>query len=263
MKTCLAPVTWMAVGAAALLLPLTAAAQVPFSSTQSPGLGPFNRSSAAAAPLPARAPVANNQPPQGTYNGNLSGSIPLAPAVTGPVDPDHKLGPRDQVSYRVAEDRDNEDHPLTVTDSGEVMLPLGGLRVRATGKTTQQLAADIKGTLEREYYKPGHATVTLGLLYTAPNASKGKVFITGEVMGRGAVDLPADGKLTLYKAILQQGGFTPESDLKGVFLYREGAPSKGIQVNCKAISNGETDKDIVLQPGDTIKVKKRFFDWQY
>ncbi len=253
----------MAVGAAALL-PMTAAAQVPFSSTQSPGLGPFNRGAAASAPLPSRSA---NQPPAGSYNGNttggMSGNVPTAMAVTGPIDPDHKIGPRDQLSYRVAEDRENEDRQLIVTDSGEVVLPIGGLRVKAAGKTTQQLTADIKGTLEREFYRPGHATVALGLLYTAPNASKGRVFITGEVATKGAIDLPADGQLTLYQAILQLGGFTPESDLKGVYLYRKGGPAKGLQVNCKAISNGETDKDLVLQPGDTVKVKKRFFDWQY
>ena len=51
--------------------------------------------------------------------------------------------------------------------------------------------------------------------------------------------------------------------MKGVFIYRQGGPKKGIQVNCKDISNGATDKDVALQPGDTVKVKKRFFDWQY
>ncbi|MBE7159096.1 MAG: SLBB domain-containing protein, partial [Rhodospirillales bacterium] len=166
------------------------------------------------------------------------------------------------LSYRVAEDRDDKVTQLFVTDSGEVELPLGSLRVKASGKTTPQLAADIKGVLEREYYKPGHATVFLGLVSAAPNASRGKVYLTGEIASKGAIDLPADGQLTVYQAILQLGGFTQDANLKAVFIYRKGGPAKGLQIDCKAISNGDTAKDVVLQPGDTVKVKKKLFDWQ-
>ena len=254
MRTHFVSIFWMAFGAAALL-PVVGVAQVPFSSTQSPGLSPFNRGGSN--PPPASAPRTTiNQP--NYANGNTAGSYPpTAPAVTGPIDPDHKLGPRDVLSYRVAEDRDEKVYQLAVTDSGEVELPLGSLRVKATGKTTQQLASDIKGVLEREYYKPGHATVSLGLVNAAQNTSRGRVYITGEVSGHGVIDLPVDGQLTVVQAILQVGGFTLDSDLKAVFILRKGAPREGIRVNAKAVLNGESDKDVVLQPGDTIKVKKK------
>ena len=253
MKTCLSPVRWMLIGAAALL-PAVAGAQMPFSSTQSPGANPFNRSSTALPPTPA--PRQNN--PSGyANNGSMPGNYPMGPAVA-PLDPDHKLGPRDRLSYSVAEDRDNEAHVLTVTDSGEVLLPLGSMHLKASGKTTQQLTADIKGALEREYYKPGHATVSLNLIEQAQGTSKGKVYITGEVNSKGALDLPVNGDLTVIQAILQLGGFTQDADLKGVYIYRKGGPKDGIRVNGKAVLNGERDKDVVLQPEDTIKVKKRF-----
>ncbi len=258
MKNRPAPVLWMATVTAALL-PLTAVAQVPFSSTQSPGLGPFNRGAAAAAPLPSR--QASSPAPLGAYNGMANGTVPAAMAVTGPIDPDHKIGPRDVLSYRVSEDRENEDHQLTVTDSGEVVLPIGGLRVKAAGKTPQQLTGDIKSALEREFYRPGHATVALGLLYTAPNASKGRVFFSGEV--KGAIDLPADGELTVVQAILQLGGFTLDADQKRVFIYRKGGSKKGIQVNGKAVLNGDSSKDVVLQPGDTVKVERKWIGVQF
>lgn len=253
MKNCLAPVLWMAVGAATLM-PVAASAQVPFSSTQSPGLSPFNRS--ASLPPPAQPRPSSSQYPQASTNGNMPGNYPAASSV-GPIDPDHRLGPRDVVSYSVAEDRDNEAYQLVVTDSGEVQLKLGSLRVKAAGKTPQQLAADIKSALEREYYRPGHATVSVGLIQVAPGASKGRVFITGEVAGKGAVDLPVDGQLTVVQAILQLGGFTLDSDLKGVYVYRKGAPAKGIRINAKAVLNGDADKDVVLQPGDTVKVEEK------
>lgn len=251
MKTRLVPVLWMVVGVSALLS-AAAVAQVPFSSTQSPGLSPFNRSATLPASTPPR--PTSNQYSQGS-NGMTPGSYPMATAVA-PIDPDHKLGPRDVLSYRVAEDRDNEPHQLIVTDSGEVQLPLGSLRVKASGKTTRELTAEIKSVLEREYYKPGHASVSLGLDSVAQGTSKGKVFITGEVASKGAVDLPVDGQLTVVQAILQLGGFTEEADLKGVHIYRNGAPKKGILVNAKAVLHGENDKDVVLQPNDKVRVDR-------
>lgn len=259
MKTRFVSTLWMAIGAV-VLLPAVALAQMPFSSTQSPGLSPFNRSNNLPPPA-ASAPRATGTQPQGyANNGNqtMPGNYPAATAVTGPIDPDHRLGPRDVLSYRVAEDRDDKVYQLAVTDSGEVELPLGSLRVKASGKTTQQLASDIKGVLEREYYKPGHATVSLGLLNAAQGTSKGRVYITGEVNGRGAIDLPVDGQLTVVQAILQLGGFTIDSDLKGVYIFRKGGPAKGILVNAKAVLDGASDKDVVLQPNDTVKVKKKF-----
>ena len=258
MKNCFAPILWMAFGAMALL-PVAADAQVPFSSTQSPGLSPFNRSNSLPANTPPR--PSSNQYPQGT-TGGMNGNIPMASAVA-PIDPDHRLGPRDMLSYSVAEDRDNEVHPLTVTDEGEVLLPLGSLRVKASGKTTRQLSADIKSALEREFYRPGHATVTLALVQQAQGTSKGRVFITGEVNSKGAVDLPVDGQLTVVQAILQLGGPTLDADLKGVFIYRKGGPKKGIRVNMKAVLNGENDKDVALEPGDTVKVERKMLGVQF
>ena len=243
-----------------VLLPSAANAQMPFSSTQSPGLRPFNRSSSLpASTAPARS--TGNQYPQGTPGG-MNGNVSMAGAVA-PIDPDHHLGPRDVLSYTVAEDRDNEIHPLTVTDEGEVLLPLGSLRVKASGKTTRQLSADIKSALERDFYKPGHATVTLALVTQAQGTSKGRVFVTGEVNSKGAIDLPVDGQLTVVQAILQLGGFTLDADLKRVFIYRKGAPQKGIRVNAKAVLNGENDKDVALEPGDTVKVERKLIGVQF
>ena len=258
MKNCLAPVLWIAFGAVALL-PAAADAQMPFSSTQSPGLSPFNRS----ASLPANTPPrpAGGQYSQGA-NGGMNGNVPTASAVA-PIDPDHHLGPRDVLSYTVTEDRDNEVHTLAVTDEGEVLLPLGSLRVKASGKTTRQLSADIKSALEREFYWPGHATVTLALVTQAQGTSKGRVFVTGEVNSRGVVDLPVDGQLTVVQAILQLGGFTLDADLKRVFIYRKGAPKKGIRVNAKAVLNGENDKDVALEPSDTVKVERKIIGVQF
>ena len=91
-------------------------------------------------------------------------TVPQQGLSTEAIDPDHKLERGDQLSYRVQEDRDDKVSELVVTATGEVQLPLGG-RVKAVGKSTRELASDIKSQLEREYYY--HATVDLGFISVA------------------------------------------------------------------------------------------------
>ena len=168
-----------------------------------------------------------------------------------PIDPNHKLGRGDVLSYRVAEDRDNVDTPVYVTDSGEVNVPLIG-RVKAAGKTPDQLRADIKSQLEKEYYY--HATVIMGLNNVAPRTGRGKVFVIGAVRQVGPVELPLDAPMTASQAIYQMGGPVDFSVLRKTKVYRKGGPKDGIPVNVSAVEKGELDKDVVLEPGDTIKV---------
>ena len=233
-----------------LLAVASAGAQAPFSSTSPPN--PFNRF-----PTSTASGQPGATPSTGLYPGATPGSAVqgLANNATGVIDPSHRLTRQDRLSYRVIEDRDNNVVPLVVQDSGDVEVPLIG-RVKAAGKTTAELSRDIKARLESEYYY--HATVSLGLDQVAAH-SNGRVYITGELSGKGALDLPADGQLTVSQAILQMGGPTIDSDLKRVHVIRKGAGKKGIlEVNVKAVLAGQADKDMVLQREDTVNVPKKF-----
>src|SRR6266481_6027331 len=75
------------------------------------------------------------------------------------LDNHQKLGPGDHVTYRVIEDQD-EPRSLTVTDSGDLEVPYYGL-VHAAGKTSLQLAREIKALLERQLYY--QATVIIAI----------------------------------------------------------------------------------------------------
>ena len=66
------------------------------------------------------------------------------------LDDHQKLGPGDRLTYRVIEDED-EPRSLTVTDSGDLEVPYYGL-VHAAGKTSRQLAREIRTLLERQLY---------------------------------------------------------------------------------------------------------------
>ena len=240
-----------------VLLADPAGAQAPFNSTSPPN--PFNRfnnpPSGAVQPNPGQ-----GQPGQypGQYpGGNMPGYTMQATAMnsSGAIDPNHKLTRQDVLAYRLAEDRDDKVWPLVVQDSGDVDVPLIG-RVKAAGKTTTELSGDIRARLLSEYYK--NATVSLGLSQIA-RSSNGRVFITGELKNAGALDLPADGQLTVSQAILQMGGPTIDSRLSKVKIVREGAGKKNvIEVDVAAVLKGQTDKDVVLRAGDTVDVPKKF-----
>ena len=206
------------------------------------------------------APVMTARPAQpAAASGMTQGGYASVPQTlsTEPIDPDHKLNRGDQLSFRVQEDRDDKIYPLTVTDSGEVLLPLPGCRVKAVGKSTNQLTADIKSMLEREYYY--HATVDLGLVAVAARASRGRVYVSGAVKQTGSVELPLDAPLTASEAIYQMGGPVDFSNLKKARVMRKGGPERGIPVNIKAVEEGKLDQDIVLQPGDRVIVPEATF----
>lgn len=247
-----------ALGAACTFL-TSASAQNGFNSSPLPNAAPFSGlHSAPASNLPPVPAADSYRGP--AYGGNgAPAPNPGYPVPSAePFDPNHKLGRGDQLSFRVVEDRDDRVWPLYVTASGEVDVPLIG-RVRAEGKSTDQLRADIKGQLEREYYY--HATVIMGLDTVAPKASKGRVYVTGAVRSEGAVELPTDEPLTVSKAIVKCGGFKDFGDQGHVRVQRKGAPGKGILVDVKAIKKGDIGKDIVLQPEDIIVVPEKFINF--
>ncbi len=242
-------------GTALFTWPLVSAeAQMGFSPAAPPVTSSgINRSNNAAPAIAGRAvqPTVGSNATQYGY-----ASVPQT-LSTEPIDPDHKLNRGDQLSYRVQEDRDDNISTLTVDDSGEVLLPLPGCRVKAAGKSTNQLRADIKSLLEHEYYY--HATVDLGLTRAAARASRGRVYVSGAVKQTGSVELPLDAPLTASEAIYQMGGPVDFSNLKKARVMRKGGPERGIPVNIKAVEEGKLDQDIVLQQGDRVIVPEATF----
>ncbi len=168
------------------------------------------------------------------------------------LDSKKRLGANDSVSFRVVEDRDNESQHLRVNDSGELEVPYIGL-VQAAGKTCQELAYNIKASLEREYYY--HATVILAVERVS-DKSRGKVYVTGSVKTTGPQEIPADESYTVSKAIIRAGGFGDFGNRRKVKLTRKNGTA--VIVDCKRIiEEGHSEEDPVLQPDDQIFVPQK------
>lgn len=168
------------------------------------------------------------------------------------LDDQQKLGPGDEVTYRVIEDQD-EPRPLTVTDSGDLDVPYMGL-VHAAGKTSLQLAKEVKAQLEKKLYY--RATVIISLELVNKARVSGKVYVTGQVRNKGGFDIRTGETMTVTKAILNAGGFSDFSDKKHVHLIRKDASGQHTYtINVLNVWNkGKLQEDMVVQPDDFIVV---------
>jgi protein involved in polysaccharide export with SLBB domain len=164
----------------------------------------------------------------------------------------------DQLSMRVVEDRE-PPISLFVTDSGEVEVPLIG-RVHAKGLTCKQLAYAIKAPLERDYFYKATVIVALDM---AGLKSPGRVYVTGQVRNQGPIDIPPDETFTVSKAIMRAGGFADFANTRKVKLIRkQGDSAETILVNVdEVVKKGRTDKDPVVEAGDTIIIPERLINF--
>jgi polysaccharide export outer membrane protein len=203
--------------------------------------------------LRAQSPSHDSSWPTPSSVSNRTASAIINATRSYVLDDKHILQPGDIISFQILEDRDPAVQ-LLVADSRELEVPYLG-RISVESKTCQQLAREIKGLLEKEYYY--QATVIVGL--NLVNKVRGKVYVWGQVQKQGAVDLLFDQKLTAGKAILMAGGFGDFANKKKVKIVRGAqggaGAAKAFEVNMvEVLENNKTEEDVVLEPDDFIVV---------
>lgn len=194
--------------------------------------------------------------PAPTASTPAAGLIPAVAADRG-----RTLGAGDLVSFQILEDK---DPPVTkrVTDTGELDIPYIG-RVQASGRSCDQVAADIKRRLEADYYFK--VTVKLGLdLVNRVAPSIGKVYLSGYVRAPGPLDLMPGEKATASTVIVKAGGATQFGDLRKVKVTRKkkGGESETVVVDVKSvIEKGDLGKDYEVRDGDYLYVPQKLINW--
>ncbi len=203
--------------------------------------------------VPRAEPIRPGAPgyPQGNY---------FAPADRmESVDPDAKLGPGDELTVEIEQDREGA-FPRLVSATGEIDVPPYG-RVKVAGRTTAEAASEIKRLLEKDFYYT--ATVKLSLDRRSRAVVKaGMITISGEVRSVGPLDLEAGSRLTVSQAILKAGGFGPFANQRKVQVTRsEGGVSKQFFVDVKEVlEKGRVEKDVPVQDGDRINVSRNIIN---
>ena len=209
----------------------------------------------------AESAPANSSSPAPFTNASTNAVSATPAALAGYVpDAKYKLRAGDRVSFQILEDREAAKS-LVITDSGELDVPYLG-RLPATDKTCKHLAEEMEILLEKDFYY--HATVILSL--DVANRFLGRVYVWGQVKNQGPLDVALNENITVGKAILRAGGFADFANRKRVKLVRaragDPASRQVFELNMvEILDNGRTDKDLPLQPDDSIIVPSRLINF--
>ncbi len=162
------------------------------------------------------------------------------------------------LDYQVFEDRDLPIK-LTVTDSGDLVIPYFEGLIRAAGKTCRQVAFDVKKELESTHYKRATVRVSISsIAYT----NIGTFSVQGYVKTPGLYQLLPGETYTVAMAIAKAGGGTDFANLKKVKLTRvmEDGERRSFTINVKSVvEEGKLEEDMDIQAADQIYVPQSFF----
>jgi polysaccharide export outer membrane protein len=194
--------------------------------------------------------------PPGAATSPMPEPPPSLTQVTMPnsmdtVDNQHKLATGDRIYYEVVQDRD-QPKVLMVDEKGMVDVPYLGQR-DVSGKTLREMAYMLQKELESTLYY--HATV-LAVPYSA-GRTRQVVYVMGYVTRPGPIAMPADDVLTVWSAIWDAGGITPQADASRVTLLRRDPKNpksmSKIEINVEDIYTKGIG-DVAMQPGDSLLV---------
>lgn len=162
---------------------------------------------------------------------------------------EYHLGPEDVISVEVFGEPNYSKTGIVIPPTARISYPLiqGGIFVG--GKTTDQVAAEIKKRLD-EYIIDPQVTVTLDKVGSARFGVLGKVATPGvKVMNR---------RYNVYEAIAEAGGIAKEGDRNRVILLRMNAQGGFTQtvIRYDDLTKGKGTVPYLL-PGDQIIVPEK------
>ena len=196
---------------------------------------------APAAPSPA-APAPATPEPAAPAPG---ATAPAAPVSVPGVDANtYVIGPEDVLTVSVWKEPSLSVNPLVRPD-GMISLPLLG-DVQASGLTPLKLADEIAEKLKKFVQNP-----TVFVIVNAINSKK--IYFLGEAGKSGPI--PMTPGMTLLEAISSAGGLSQFANAKKIYILRdEGGKHIRIPVHYKEALKGNSEYNLILEPGDTIVV---------
>jgi len=169
-----------------------------------------------------------------------------APLVSAPgVDANtYVIGPSDVLAVTVWKEPDLS-REILVRPDGMITLPLLG-DVQASGLTPLQLADQIAAKLKK-YVQDPNVSVVVGAIHSKV------IYLLGEVGRKGPVEMTPG--MTLLEAIASASGLTDYANAKKIYILRDkDGKHERIPVHYKEALKGNSEFNLVLQPGDTIVV---------
>jgi protein involved in polysaccharide export with SLBB domain len=172
------------------------------------------------------------------------------PLLAGPVPPDYKLGPGDNLVLILTGDVELA-YSLQATREGFILIPQVG-QVHIANLTLDQLRDVLYARLGRVYsgVRRG-ANATTRFDVTVANVRANQVYVVGEVAQPGAYQISSLG--TVFTALYAAGGVTERAKLRGVEVQRLGRNVATLDLY-DYLLRGDTRNDIRLETGDVIFV---------
>jgi len=136
---------------------------------------------------------------------------------------------------------------FVVDGQGNVDFPYLSHPIHAAGKTVEQVRREVRSDLAKQFREP-QVTVRVASYRSA------QVYVDGEVRAPGGQSIN-DIPMTLTEAVNRAGGFTANADRAHLTLTRNGT-SYPINLT-QMIALGKNPQDIMLQPGDMLRISTR------
>jgi len=171
------------------------------------------------------------------------------PLLAGPVPPDYKLGPGDELVLILTGDVELT-YDLSINREGFILIPQVG-QVYVASLTLDQLHNVLQTRLSRAYSGLRGAKATIRFNVSVANVRANQVYIVGEVAQPGAYQISSLG--TVFTGLYAAGGVTERAKLRGVEVQRLGKTIATLDLY-DYLLRGDTHGDIRLETGDVIFV---------
>lgn len=181
-----------------------------------------------------------------------STSTQFLPNLDGPVDPEYKLGPGDELVLILTGDVELA-HTLQVTREGFIVIPQVG-RLSVANLSLAQLDDLLYSRLGRVYSGVKREGATTHFSVSVARLRSVQVFVTGDVVAPGAYRVSSAG--TALTALYAAGGPTDRGSLRRVELRRGGKVTSRLDVY-DYLLKGDASRDLRLRSGDVIFVAVR------
>jgi polysaccharide export outer membrane protein len=218
---------------------------------------------AAAAQTRQQAPQSRPAPPKPAVDPGVGG-----PALVDATE-DYKIGPRDVIEIKV-DDAEELSRSYEINADGTFLMSHVG-RVKATGKTPDELARFVESKLRGNYLKEPHVTVLV------KQFNSHTFIIQGMVAKAGIYQV--ESRLSLFKLISLAGGLSDGHGTSAFVIREKKRQSAGegngeaeakssekgdeesgdysvLTVNIAGFLKGRLDGNILLEPGDTVSIPK-------
>lgn len=175
------------------------------------------------------------------------------PSVSGPVDPQYRLGPQDVVAV-ILTGQVELAQTLEVTRDGYIFIPQVG-QVFVANLTLGQATKVIVDRLQRSFKGAGTAPTSATHVYVSvARLRTNQVFVVGDVVAPGSYQVSSAA--TVLTALYAAGGPSLDGSMRDVELRRGGQVISTVDLY-DYILKGDASHDAQIQSGDIIFVAAR------